>query len=107
MSFVSKAVRSVKGVIVKDFLNGLLKDAAEGKWGPAPKAAYWWTHDHALWIGGSLAVAHFTLLWLAANGVCAKCSNADYWLVTLAEILAPAGLAIGFHAADAPKVDGR
>jgi hypothetical protein len=102
MSLISKLVKKGKEIAVKNFINDVLKDVAEGKWGSAPKGAYWWTHSHALWIGLVLTLVHFTLGWFASNGVCAACAGADHWLVIVAEVLVPAGLATGFHAAEPP-----
>lgn len=96
------AVAHPKQFFVNRYVNNTLKNAAEGQYGEKVKAAYWWTHNHATWIGLSLGAVQFGLLGAGALG-CAQCAHVNTWLVTLAGFLTTSGLAVGFHAAEAPQ----
>jgi hypothetical protein len=95
-------IKNPKDWLVRQFLASALKDVAEGKYGPGPKATYWWLHDHALWVGAAFGLVDFALRQAESIGVCAQCGEIDAMLVKAAFYLAGIGLCLGFHGSDAP-----
>jgi hypothetical protein len=67
---------SLKSWAIGRFTGSILKDAAEGKYGPQVKAAYWWLSGHKTQIGVVLAFAAGALEIAQRTGLCAMI-NAD------------------------------
>lgn len=88
----------------KRIVSGALKDAAEGKYGKGPAAAYAFLDQHALWLSGALSFV-YAAVWgygqLNPNEQWAQTAARD--IAVVAAVLASGGLPVQLHASEPPK----
>lgn len=60
---LNKAMRKIAGPLVRRWITGQVRAAAEGRLGAEWKARYWWLAGKKTWLGAALACACAVLAW--------------------------------------------
>lgn len=83
----------------------ILKDAAEGDYGPVAKKLYWFAFNHAAWIGFVFFALDGALLGAQKFGLCTEafdCATLDGYVRYAWETLGSLGFATTLHNSAAP-----